>query len=228
MSKRILSFTKGADDWKQFLADPEKHWRIGFSARTLAHCWEEAEGLPDEVSDAFAACRDERLADLQPLLGIPEYKVDLPGGKRASQNDIFVLARSAAGPVTIMVEGKVEEPFDKRVDEWMAHPTAGRTKRLAFLQKTLGLQERPPGDVRYQLLHRAASAVIEGNRFRAAAAVLLIHTFTTRQTGWSDYARFLDIFGVAAESGAVQLLTTATAMPLYAAWVPGNPVYLTR
>jgi len=28
------------------------------------------------------------------LLGIPEYKVALPGGGRASQNDLFVLART--------------------------------------------------------------------------------------------------------------------------------------
>jgi hypothetical protein len=32
--------------------------------------------------------------------------VPLPGGSRASQNDIFVLAKSKAGPAAIMVEGK--------------------------------------------------------------------------------------------------------------------------
>jgi hypothetical protein len=41
---RILSFTTGPDDWKALLADPEKQWRVGYSARTLATCWEAAEG----------------------------------------------------------------------------------------------------------------------------------------------------------------------------------------
>jgi len=38
----IYKRTQKADDWKQLLADPEKHWKTGFSARTFAHCWEEA------------------------------------------------------------------------------------------------------------------------------------------------------------------------------------------
>jgi len=34
---RILHVTRSPDDWKALLADPEKHWRTGFSTRTLAH-----------------------------------------------------------------------------------------------------------------------------------------------------------------------------------------------
>ena len=43
MSK-ILAFTSGPDDWQALLADPVKHWRPGYSARTLAYCWEAAGG----------------------------------------------------------------------------------------------------------------------------------------------------------------------------------------
>ena len=53
------------------------------------------------------------LENLQPLLAIPEFKGPLSGGQTASQNDIFVLAHSASGPVTIMVEGKV--PYSLRL-----------------------------------------------------------------------------------------------------------------
>src|SRR5204862_7526848 len=98
---RILSFTKGPDDWKALLADPEKHWRKGYSARTLAHCWEAVKGFPPEVADAFSRTHEPLLTNLTPLLAIPEFKVPLPGGKRASQSDIFVVARSDAGPVAI-------------------------------------------------------------------------------------------------------------------------------
>ena len=46
---RILSFTTGPDDWKALLADPEKQWKTGYSARALAHAWECCEGFPPEV-----------------------------------------------------------------------------------------------------------------------------------------------------------------------------------
>jgi hypothetical protein len=108
---RILMFTSGPADWRDLLADPVKHWRTGFSARTLAYCWEAVDGLPPEIAHAFEMTDNPLLADLSPVLAVPEFRVPLPGGVRASQNDIFVLARSAAGPVTIMVEGKVNESF---------------------------------------------------------------------------------------------------------------------
>jgi hypothetical protein len=46
---RIFVPSRGPDDWKSLLADPDKHWARGYSARTRAHCWEEAEGFPFEI-----------------------------------------------------------------------------------------------------------------------------------------------------------------------------------
>jgi hypothetical protein len=102
---RILSFTSGPNDWQTLLADPVKHWKAGYSARTLAHCWEAADGFPSEIAQALSQTTDALLANLMPLLAVPEFKVPLPGGARASQNDPFVLARSSSGPVSIMVRG---------------------------------------------------------------------------------------------------------------------------
>jgi hypothetical protein len=36
----ILIPASNPEDWKKFLADPEKHWKKGYSARTLAYCWQ--------------------------------------------------------------------------------------------------------------------------------------------------------------------------------------------
>jgi len=132
MASRILSFTTGPDDRKAFLADPEKHWRTGYSARALAYCWEAAEGFPPEVDAAFAAADDSRFSRLVPLLAIPEFKVALPGGSRASQNDIFVLGRSAAGPICIMVECKVNESFGPMLSEWQVAESPGKRNDLSF------------------------------------------------------------------------------------------------
>lgn len=224
---RILQFTSGPADWQALLADPKKHWRTGYSARTLAHSWEAADGFPDEVASAMAKSTDPLLKDVEPVLAVPEFKVPLPGGQRASQNDIFVLARSKSGPISIMVEGKVNESFGPTVEEWRTDPSPGKKTRLSFLLGKLGLPKQIDGAIRYQLLHRAASAVIEGERYRAAAALLLVHSFSPRQAGWSDYRKFLDLYGVRAEAGLPQRLPGEQPVPLFAVWVSGNPEYLT-
>ncbi len=51
--KKILRPTSGPSDWQAFLAEPEKQWKPGFSAHTLAHCWEAAGELPAAVRSPF-------------------------------------------------------------------------------------------------------------------------------------------------------------------------------
>ena len=52
-SKIFIPATK-PDDWKQLLADPEKQWKIGFSARTLAYCWQEANDIPKKIKEVLS------------------------------------------------------------------------------------------------------------------------------------------------------------------------------
>lgn len=223
---RILTFTSGADDWRALLADPEKHWSTGFSAKALAHSWEAADGFPPEVAQALGQTSDPLLANLSPVLAVPEFRVPLPGGVRASQNDIFVLARSAAGAVSIMVEGKVNESFGPTLGEWLNKASAGKKQRLRFLMRVLGVAAQPPSDVRYQLLHRAASAVITGAQYHAAAAVVLVHSFSQERAGWSDYQSFARLFGVEPVEGVVQRLGGHSSVPLFGVWVVGDESFL--
>jgi hypothetical protein len=104
----------------------------------------------------------------------------LPGGSRASQTDLFALARSGSDLISIAVEGKVAEAFDTTVGEWLdrraaeqakrgrtRQPSAQTRKRLAFLCELLQLEEGDILDLRYQLLHRTAAAILEAQRFAA-------------------------------------------------------------
>jgi hypothetical protein len=225
---RILAFTSGPHDWKDLLADPGKQWKRGYSARTLAHCWEASAGFPPEVTQPFAMSNEDLLAELTPILAVPEFKVCLPGGVRASQNDIFVLARSVAGPVVVMVEGKVNESFGPTIEAWRKDASAGKKARLTFLERTLCLEFSPSPLVRYQLLHRAASAMIIGEQYRAAAAVLVIHSFSPKKAGWKDYQVFTRLFGFEAQMGVIQRLGATTRIPLYGVWVAGNPIFLEK
>jgi len=222
---RIL-LTSGPDDWRKLLADPEKQWRSGYSASTLAHCWEATDRFPPEVSKALTQTNEPLLANLSPLIAVPEFKVPLPGGSHASQNDVFVLARSSAGTVCIMVEGKVNESFGPTLDEWRTDASEGKKDRLDFLLRTLCMSAVPCGDIRYQLFHRAASAIITAEQYRAVAAIVLVHSFSEQRTGWRDYEAFVRLFGVQAMREVVQRLKSATGVPLFAAWVTGDCSFL--
>jgi hypothetical protein len=66
---RILIPATGPDDWKQFLADPDKQWKTGYSARSMAHCWQEADGIPADVSSVLKQSPD--LANIEAIFVIP-------------------------------------------------------------------------------------------------------------------------------------------------------------
>jgi hypothetical protein len=219
-------FTSGPEDWRALLADPLKHWKPGHSAKALAHCWEASEEFPPEIATTFQKTNEAELQGLTPVLAIPEFKVPLPGGVRPSQNDLFVLARGANGPVSIMVEGKVSESFGPTLDEWRNDASPGKESRLKFLLSILGLTQSPAGSIRYQLLHRAASSLITGEQFRASAAVMLIHSFSKERVGWSDYRSFAGLFGVDAVEGVVHKLGTTSVIPLFGVWVVGDCKFL--
>src|SRR5260370_42012508 len=96
---RIYLPSQGPDSWRDLLADPDKHWRTGFSARTLACCWEAAPGrVPTEIAGMFA----DQGANPELLLALPEHRVPLPGSNRGdSQSDLFAMIR--AGDKTFAV-----------------------------------------------------------------------------------------------------------------------------
>lgn len=228
----ILIPTTGPDDWRRLLASPEKHWRTGYSARALAYCWQAAGGgLPGSVAAVLSGSGVAALRDLDCLLVLPEHKVPLPGGGRASQSDIWVLAKGGEGLVSIAVEGKVVESFGPTLGEWLVDASPGKAGRLAFLCATLGLAGQPADDVRYQLLHRAASAVVEARRFGARHALFLVHSFSQEKRWLADFQRFAGLFGAEPAAEAVCRLGSLgsgdAAVTLHAAWVTGEAAYLT-
>lgn len=221
---KIYKPSAGPGDWKALLADPEKHWARGYSARTLAHCWEDTQGFPPEVETVLG--QTHSLKGIHPLLIFPEWKVPLPGGSTSSQNDVWILAKCDSDLVSIAVEGKVEEPFDKVVGEWKAQASKGKLKRLSYIAKILGLSEPIPDNIFYQLLHRTASAVIEAERFGTAQAVMLVHSFSTSNRWFEEYKAFVGLFGVIAEVGRLATVCAKDNMPLHLAWVHGDERFL--
>jgi hypothetical protein len=229
LSGRILIPTQGAGDWRRLLAQPEKHWRTGFSARSLAYCWESAEGFPPEVAGLFSKSDVPAFQHIELLLALPEHTVALPpNGRHPSQNDLFVLARANdGGLIAITVEGKVSEPFGDTLGGWNAEASRGKIERLAFIQEQLSLSGQLPAKIRYQLLHRTASAVLEAGRFHTRNAAMIVHSFSQDDLGFDEYRAFLALFGVPDPApGRLFLLNKTQGINLYSGWARGDEKFL--
>ena len=151
------------EDVIRYLAKQERHWRKGYSAYELAHSWIGAEGIPSLVGSVLDTCPDYAGAAL--VEGLFERDVDLRTPGRRSQTDLLAFVKLRHGDAVIAVEGKVDEPFGDWVSAWNDH-SPGKERRLAALCMSLGLRVVDVEDIRYQLLHRTASAIYEAQRYR--------------------------------------------------------------
>jgi hypothetical protein len=211
--------TSGLEDWKKLLADPDKQWREGYSAHALASRWQAAGGFPPEIQ---AVLTSAGFGDVVMLIGLPEHKVALPGGARASQTDLWVLARTSHDLVSIAVEGKVRESFGPTLAEWFGDQTRGKAQRWSALCDLLALASDCDRALRYQLVHRTASAVLEAKRFHARKAVMLVHSFSAHQDGFADFQAFASQFGAMfSRPGELHSIGTKSGVDLSLGWAQG-------
>lgn len=168
--RKNLELMQSAEGWKDFLADPEKHWKDGRSAKMLAEAWEAAApGLPGELTRAFA-----------------------------------------------------DESFGPMLSGWLREASPGKLRRLAFLQETLGLEETPAESVRYQLLHRTASPMIEARRLRARYAAMVVHSFSAQDAGLADYRAFGASLGLSGDKDRLERADGLDDPELWVGWVGGD------
>lgn len=225
---RIYVATDGPSDWRARLASPERHWKRGRSALELAVSWEKASqspsGMPHEVVKLLSTVPE--LAGSRLLLGVVEHKVPLPGGSTPSQNDLWALLSSPAGQlVSMTVEGKAGERFDRTVKEWLedAKPTSGKPARLEELTRVLGLATSVPTSIRYQLLHRSASALLEAKRCHASSALMLVQSFADDTQSETDFRAFAALFGIAVGRGECRPAGSIDGVTFYVGWVSSTP-----
>jgi hypothetical protein len=222
---RLFVPTTGVEAWRRLLADPDNQWKKNRSAFECATSWEAARGddrgLPRAVAAAFDSPVETRGAVL--LFGIPEHQVEFKGGGHASQTDFFALLGVRDHTISVAFEAKAGEALGERVGNWLAGAPAGSGKpaRLLEIRDLLGLEGENLESVRYQLLHRTASAVKEGRRFRSKAAALVILSFggASDDGGYEDYCEFGRLMGASVNRGQVTPCARRCATPLLVGWV---------
>lgn len=220
--KRIVAPTETGADWKRLLAEPH-HWQLGKSAMSAAACWEAAgDHLPPELTAALTASRDPDLASLELLLAVPEWKTALPGGRRESYTDVLALARNDRGLVVVAVEAKVDEEFGPTLGEKRVAPSDGQRERLDYLDQVLHLDNPLPDAIRYQLLHRTASAILTARLFHARTAVMLVQSFSPVGHGRKDFEAFSRALGASPVSDSVVAVRRHQAPQLFVGWCTGH------
>lgn len=232
MKNKIYVPTKGVDSWKELLIDSEKQWQTGFSARTIAHCWEDQEnGFPNEFNKPF---QDLGLK-LNILLAIPEHKVPLNNKQAPSQNDLFVLSKNSNSNelVVVMIEGKVSESFDKSIKDWYLSESNGKKARFEFLAKELEINPNISDydSLRYQLLHRTVSAILTAKEFNAKKAIMVVQSFSEDNKWHKDYLNFAKALNpnLRAGVGTIEKCKTLNSgIELYIGWIKGDCNYLKK
>jgi hypothetical protein len=224
--KRIFVPTRSGSDWQPLLAEPIKHWKKGRSAMTAAACWEATPStLPPEIAAAFVASGDPDLIDVKLLVALPEWTVPLIGGDTASQTDVLALAANDRGLCVVAVEAKVDEDFGPLLGQKRKDASPGQIERLGQLHGLLGVQPLPD-TVRYQLLHRTASAILTAREFHAHAAMMLVHSFGRRQNLRDDFDAFGRAIDARELSKGVMVVATSDAPRLFLVWCDGDTRFL--
>lgn len=224
--KRVFVPTRSGSDWQPLLAEPIKHWKKGKSAMTAAACWEAAgTTFPPEVAAMLAGAGDADLIDLKLLAAIPEWTVPLTGGDTASQTDVLALARNDRGLVVVAVEAKVDEDFGPTLQQKRSKASPGQSARLAELHRLLGVASLPDA-IRYQLVHRTASAILTAREFHAHAAVMLVHSFGKRPSLREDFDAFNRALDARDLSPDVKVIPSFHAPRLFLGWCRGDPQFL--
>jgi hypothetical protein len=224
---QILVPLLSLEQWRFYLADPEKHWETGYSAKSLASCWYESDGFPRSIDEVFKKS-GKPFINLHPIIMLAEHKVALPGGSRSSQNDLWVLARNDKEMFSIAIEGKVNETFDKTIKEWFKDETEGKRERFGFLNKILEIDIPSDSSIRYQLLHRTASAIIEAKKFRTEHAMMLVHSFSQDDAWFEDYEAFVSLWGLKPKKNAICSTRLSSGNGLHFAWIQGEAEYLKK
>lgn len=171
------------------------HWKEGRSAKSLIDQWWAANDLPAGVRALLDQAPEWQGVEL--IDAFVERCTNLHDGRASySQSDLLAVLGLSEGLGVLSIEAKVDEGFDKTVDEWRAAASPGKTVRLAKLCALFDLDPIAVGALRYQLFHRTASAVIEAKRYRARHAAMIVQSWSPLNHGLDDYRAFFAALGL--------------------------------
>lgn len=165
----------------------EHQWKAGRSAMELAESWFRGGccACPGELAnllDSHELTRGWRFVE-----GRPEFVTALPERGEGRNHDLWLRGSSAAGPLTVCIEAKVDEPFGSLIGEAVAtarqrNPASGLPARVrALLEMLTGTAPDPEAepwrDLRYQVLTALSGTALQAARDGSRIGVLVVQEF---------------------------------------------------
>jgi hypothetical protein len=157
----------------------------------LAKTADDWTGFPPEIATLLAT--NDLTKGAVPLLAVPGHQVPLAGGARAAQLDLWVLARTPRGLLSIAIDEGGGSPGPS-LGQWQAESSSARD-RLDALRSLLEIDRDGDPAIPYRLLHRTASALLEARRFFAVGAAVIVHSAGEAPHALGDFQRFVLMMG---------------------------------
>jgi len=223
---------KSVDDWFKY-APPkrgEEHWKDGRSAKELAKAWFR-DGFTRVPAELELLLRSHSLTDcLTVEKGIPEKKTPLDDFKGETRNtDLMLSGHTIDGLVVVGIEAKADEPFGNLIGEELEkskqNPASKVPERIDLLSRSIFGRpvDEEIAQLRYQLLHGVAAALIEAKEQNAGAAVFVVCEFLSDsvraeniERNASDFEKFIHALP---ECESADVRTGTLIGPIY---VPGG------
>ncbi len=192
------------------------HWKRGRSAYETSYSWLKARGIPRKVGALLDTAPEWRSAEL--VAGFFEHATPLDTQTGPSYTDLLAVCALENGLGALAVEGKAGETFGQLVDEW--EDSEGKISRYAWACAMFGVNPSECRRFRWQLFHRAASAVLEAKRFRAHHAMMLVHDFSGVCSSAPDFMAFAEKVGfVGAATDGLSAPKLVDGVSLRLGWV---------
>ena len=181
------------NDWYRF-ASPKSddHWKDDRSAKENARAWiAAAPYLQPDVAQVLENISD--IGTLRSWSAKPEVCTSIDKYAREQPNiDLLLVAEDEHGPLVVVIEAKVDEPFGGTLNverrlakaKLASNPSSKKLARIDELVDRIGLdfQHFHVPKLRYQLLTATAAALEEAKRRSSKRAVLIVHEFETPLT----------------------------------------------
>lgn len=229
---------KTIEDWIEIVS--ARHYKPGHSAYECAQRWQGIGArFPTEIEAILRESKQRLLGSLEIKQIYAEFPVWLDTHTTPSKNDLMIFAEAPGNrKVVIAVESKCHESFAQPLENWIrtsdkplpraqrklfksaSGPVHRKVRRLNFLNTILSTNIDADSSVRYQLLHRTASAVLTARQTYAEAAVVLIQAFTESERNFQDFQDFCKLLGFS------QIAKDAVIGPYFTAALPEVPLFL--
>src|SRR5262245_38027968 len=121
-----------SDDWKRRLTDLHTDRAPGDSTQALAERWLAAPAFPQEITRLLSTADATRGSAR--LVAIPGPQLPLAGPARASRLDLWLLARTRRGLLSVVIDALGEEPFGATGDTPMNDGTDVWAALCRFLE----------------------------------------------------------------------------------------------